>query len=167
MGKYRADSRLAPSQWETPLQSNAVSHWLGANLESALKIALCCIIHVMSFWGCGYANELLLSMTMAIPISMLHENYYIFSQPCSCRCSVFHRYSGVSDTRATTAAGLTYEWPVSFHYIQWISIFFSYFGAAFVWHGQGTMLQWSLTFGGDLLITNWGKGVCAFLNLWW
>ena len=33
---YRADFRLAPSQRETSLQSNAVSHWLGANLESAL-----------------------------------------------------------------------------------------------------------------------------------
>ena len=32
----RADSRLAPSQWETSLRSNAISHWLGANLESAL-----------------------------------------------------------------------------------------------------------------------------------
>ena len=32
-----ADSRLAPSQWET-LQSNTVSHWLGANLESALHV---------------------------------------------------------------------------------------------------------------------------------
>ena len=31
----RADSRLAPSQWETSLLSNDVSHWLGANLESA------------------------------------------------------------------------------------------------------------------------------------
>ena len=31
----RVDSRLAPSQWETLLQSNAVSHWLGTNLESA------------------------------------------------------------------------------------------------------------------------------------
>ena len=31
----RANSRLALSQWETSLQSNAVSHWLGANLESA------------------------------------------------------------------------------------------------------------------------------------
>ena len=38
MGIFRADSRLAPSQWETSLQSNAVSHWLGANLESALYI---------------------------------------------------------------------------------------------------------------------------------
>ena len=32
---YRADSRLAPSQWEASLQSNAVCHWLGANLGSA------------------------------------------------------------------------------------------------------------------------------------
>ena len=32
----RADSRLAPSQWETWLQRNAISHWLGANLESSL-----------------------------------------------------------------------------------------------------------------------------------
>ena len=32
----RADSRLAPSQWETLLQSNAISHWLGSNLKSAL-----------------------------------------------------------------------------------------------------------------------------------
>ena len=35
-----ADSRLVPSQWETSLQSNAVSHWLGANLESALHTIL-------------------------------------------------------------------------------------------------------------------------------
>ena len=32
----RADSRLASSQWEMSLQSNAISHWLGANLKSAL-----------------------------------------------------------------------------------------------------------------------------------
>ena len=36
----RADSRLAPSQWETSLQSNDVSHWLSANLESALLYAV-------------------------------------------------------------------------------------------------------------------------------
>ena len=36
--KLRADSRLATSQWETSLQSNTVSYWLGANLESALKL---------------------------------------------------------------------------------------------------------------------------------
>ena len=36
VGSSRVDSRLAPSQWETSLQSNTVSHWLGTNLESAL-----------------------------------------------------------------------------------------------------------------------------------
>ena len=35
---YRADSRFAPSQWETALLYNDVSHWLDANLESALAI---------------------------------------------------------------------------------------------------------------------------------
>ena len=34
----RADSTLAPSQLETSLQSNAVSHWLVANLEAALSM---------------------------------------------------------------------------------------------------------------------------------
>ena len=32
----RAESRFAPSQWETALLCNGVSHWLGASLESAL-----------------------------------------------------------------------------------------------------------------------------------
>ena len=36
----RADTRYAPSQWETSLQSNALSHWLGANLESALGMLI-------------------------------------------------------------------------------------------------------------------------------
>ena len=33
---YRADSRFAPSQWETALLCNDVSHGLGTNLKSAL-----------------------------------------------------------------------------------------------------------------------------------
>ena len=37
---YRTDSRLAPSQWETALLCNDVSHWLDASLESALRIYL-------------------------------------------------------------------------------------------------------------------------------
>ena len=35
-----ADSRRVPSQWERSLQSNAVSRWPGANLESALTCML-------------------------------------------------------------------------------------------------------------------------------
>ena len=34
----RVDSRFAPSQWEMSLLCNDVSHWLGANLESALSM---------------------------------------------------------------------------------------------------------------------------------
>ena len=34
----RADSRLVPSQWETSLQSNGVSHWLSANQKSSLHL---------------------------------------------------------------------------------------------------------------------------------
>ena len=37
---HRTDPRVAPSQWGTSLQSNTVSHWLGANLESATLISL-------------------------------------------------------------------------------------------------------------------------------
>ena len=44
---FKAGSRFAPSQWETALPCNDVSHWLGASLESALildcfKMALNC-----------------------------------------------------------------------------------------------------------------------------
>ena len=35
----RADYRLGPSHWDTSSQSNAVSHWLGGNLQSAVSDA--------------------------------------------------------------------------------------------------------------------------------
>ena len=46
---HRADFRFPPSQRVTSLQSNAISHWLGANLESALchlKNTFWCILWV-------------------------------------------------------------------------------------------------------------------------
>ena len=61
---YRADSRFVPSQWETSLKSNTVSHWMGANLESALvhkcylnsrnfhyryKMVSCCLIFIKKY----------------------------------------------------------------------------------------------------------------------
>ena len=64
---FSADSRLAPSQWETSLQSKTVSHWLGANLESALylwhdyvmhgcsvelpSLSVLCQKQVLTHWG--------------------------------------------------------------------------------------------------------------------
>ena len=38
----KADSRSAPSQWETALLCNDVSHWLCASLESALVVIIVC-----------------------------------------------------------------------------------------------------------------------------
>ena len=35
---WASHSRFAPSQWETALLCNDVSHWLGASLESALML---------------------------------------------------------------------------------------------------------------------------------
>ena len=37
--------RLAPRKWETSLQSNAVSHWQDANLESALYVITDAYVH--------------------------------------------------------------------------------------------------------------------------
>ena len=50
---YRADSRLAPSQWETLLPSNVVSHWLGASLGSALSPDQGCT-KLKSAWGLNF-----------------------------------------------------------------------------------------------------------------
>ena len=36
--ELRADTRFALSQWEKALLCNNVSHWLGANQESALEL---------------------------------------------------------------------------------------------------------------------------------
>ena len=48
---YRTDSRFAPSQWETALLCNDVSHWLVANLKSALMYScfrfISYITHIM------------------------------------------------------------------------------------------------------------------------
>ena len=51
LGIIRSDSRLAPSQWETALLCNDVSHWLSASLEPALiirikvmHVSLCCVL---------------------------------------------------------------------------------------------------------------------------
>ena len=56
----RGESRLAPSQWETSLQSNAVSHWLGANLDSALekwKRPQACLSRSFLVWICPSRKE--------------------------------------------------------------------------------------------------------------
>ena len=62
----RTECRFAPSQWETPLQSKAVSHWLGANLESAVRN----MSYTIWFW---YA---LLCYDYIIAILWVHNGRY-------------------------------------------------------------------------------------------
>ena len=52
----RAEFRLAPSQWETSLQSNAISHWLGANLESSLLMAYFKTAVIPVCWQWSYCS---------------------------------------------------------------------------------------------------------------
>ena len=49
---FRADSGLAPNQWETSLQSYAISHWLDANLESALCFDYLYLLLLIIYWFC-------------------------------------------------------------------------------------------------------------------
>ena len=53
----RADSRFAPSQWETALLCNDVSRWLGANLESALYTENKTMLYVMQSYLRGWQNR--------------------------------------------------------------------------------------------------------------
>ena len=53
----RADSRFAPSQWETALLCNDVSHWLGANLESALCLDRQGYIEYITCYSGGYYRD--------------------------------------------------------------------------------------------------------------
>ena len=75
-----ADSRFAPSQWETSLQSNAISHWLCANLESALTIytyiwVLDRYVWPLPMWKILYQNRKShpLISTMGFPIFILNQ----------------------------------------------------------------------------------------------
>ena len=50
----RADSRCAPSQWETALLCNDISHWQDASLESVLGVLWMCYGCVMGvLWMCN------------------------------------------------------------------------------------------------------------------
>ena len=58
----RADSKFVPSQWETALLYNDVSHWLGASLESALLMYL----YVKLRWCSICRNETIKSIYFAL-----------------------------------------------------------------------------------------------------
>ena len=68
--RCRADTRFAPSQWETALLCNDVSHWLGASLESALRCD--------SFW-CNSVELLLALLCLSDVLYMTELKYEIIA----------------------------------------------------------------------------------------
>ena len=77
------DSRFAPRQWETALLCNDVSHWRGANLESALHYQIWCwliiIIIPRNIPQCVYVILLLLSnkVSRLHPCKRKVPEYYV------------------------------------------------------------------------------------------
>ena len=62
---FRADSRLALSQRETLLQCNAISHRLGANLESVLSVSIV-LVQVMDWCRQSLPEPMLTKFCVAI-----------------------------------------------------------------------------------------------------
>ena len=53
---YMTDSRFAPSQWETALLCNDVSHRLGTNLESAMLYIIITFVFFSLFFFIIFFN---------------------------------------------------------------------------------------------------------------
>ena len=105
----RADSRFVPSQWAMSLQSNAVSQWLGAYLESALNdifhqsdlqqcisvsfYLICGNFHsIKCLWSCG-----LLSISHFVSASLRHALKYDVMTQCQNKIIMYlNRYSTAS-----------------------------------------------------------------------
>ena len=83
----RANSRFVPSQWETSLQSNAISHWLGVNQESALIQAAPYLWELINhhfdlphtygnyppFWAAHYLWKLSIILSCPLPMKTIHH----------------------------------------------------------------------------------------------
>ena len=89
----RINSRLAPNQGEASLQSNAISHWLGANLESALLY-----VHWNVRGGCcdGLSHHCLHGWLASVQLFMLVSpwwpfclSYYIYIHSVCCATVAF------------------------------------------------------------------------------
>ena len=73
-----ADSRFAPSQWETPLLCNGVSHWLGTSLESDMFI---CFWHPETYTCTFYS---------AVPLSIFSQILTIGAQYTSPMRAIYY-----------------------------------------------------------------------------
>ena len=115
----RADSRFAPSLWETALLCNDVSHWLGANLESALLLIPC----PLPSPGHQHRQYQLLSISYwCITTCNIHfwlRNKTNFKCSCKCICIFFpyldmcFKWTFFWFTKTTYQGTLQKCWPKS------------------------------------------------------
>ena len=91
----KADSRFAPSQWETALLCKDVSHWLGANLESALYFApqyyfsinaqIGAVVIIACFWDKKNSSfELTFFLWLLTLLSVGTSNSHSYNERCVC-----------------------------------------------------------------------------------
>ena len=86
VSQYRAYSGLARSQWEMSLQSNTVSHWLGANLESVMQFQtseLLWIVIIQEFCWARFPNIIILLKFQMLGLSSVRNwtQYILFDFP--------------------------------------------------------------------------------------
>ena len=114
----RADSRFVPSQWETALLCNNVSHLLGASLESALTAVPCVTTEI---WMSQYFQPMAahLSMKAALPLARNFTTaLYRSSNSGHSGGSLWHVYGVVywcyvwldSVSVRVLTTGVIYEW---------------------------------------------------------
>ena len=119
---HRPDSRFAPSQWETALHCNDVSHWLGANLESTRYSSWDSFISVLRCEERGYSDLFHYSDITCVP---WRPKSPATSTLCSTACSVWHKKSstllalcernspvtdGFPSQRASNAESVSVSW---------------------------------------------------------
>ena len=105
MNDIRADSRIASSQWESSLQSNAVSHWLGTNLESALDMKKTYSYFKTCPWFC----------CALVRFDILVDAYDSFYHILQCRCTVTRAIVWLPQSQWSNPEGYGYNWPVPKH----------------------------------------------------
>ena len=93
---FRADSRLTPSQWETALPCNDVSHRLSLSLESAL--ALYIAKPIFSEYYCFHAGRRLRNFFVVVSDQKWPVTRDQFSDPGFRLCAQYQGYPSASAT---------------------------------------------------------------------
>ena len=111
----------APSQWETSLQSNAVSHWLRANLESTLFIGLHCNKnHLLHELLCA-------SLVVVAPSSVASIGFLMIT-------SFFFRICIYAQKKPSAVRKLERRTKVRWQKVSWLIIIKSSYPSDAIWH---------------------------------